>query len=95
MLDQISLILNTLNIFLHFPFFKENLSYVGDLRTFNVNNCEKCEKLFKRPSDLKRHHQMVYGGTNPEELHRCNYCEKTFGWKSYLKRPIKTNHSHT
>ena len=70
---------------------------MGDLRTLNVNKCEKCEKLFKRPSDLKQHHKMVHGvgGPNSEKLHQCNYCEKTFGWKSSLERHIKTKHSDT
>ena len=76
----------------HYKLTKENLSYVGHLDTLNVN---RCDKLFKRASDLKRHHQMVHGDENPKQPHKCLICEKTFVWKSSLKRHVKTKHTDT
>ena len=78
----------------HNELLKENLSYVEDLDSLNVNRCVQCEKVFTRGSDLKQHMKQVHGDGNLKQEHKCTSCEKPFGWKKSLQKHVKSKHSH-
>ncbi|QYB17539.1 hypothetical protein PV-S19_0175 [Pacmanvirus S19] len=59
--------------------------------------CEKCGKVFKKPSDLERHKNKktpcIVENLSPEELvnpNRCLHCNKIYSKKENLTRHIKS-----
>ncbi|CAB0034296.1 unnamed protein product, partial [Trichogramma brassicae] len=51
--------------------------------------CEKCEKKFRKKSDLFKHQRIIHEGRKD---HACDNCEKKFGYKSDLLHHQKTVH---
>ena len=57
----------------------------------NENNtqCEICEKIFRKQSELEIHLKAIHEHQKDTE---CNICGKSFTVASYLRKHIKTIH---
>ena len=54
--------------------------------------CEKCNRLFSLPANLKRHIKLLHDGSKNE---KCNACDANFSHKTELKIHLrKTHHKH-
>ena len=51
--------------------------------------CDICDKIFKAPSEMKRHFESEHKNEKP---FKCEYCDMRFTYTSTLNKHIKTSH---
>ena len=65
-----------------------NLDFHEGIRKMTLEECDQCEKRFKRKADFTRHIVNIHEG----KLFSCDFCQNTFPRKDNLQRHIRTKH---
>ena len=65
-----------------------NLDFHEGIPEMKLEECDQCEKRFKRKADLTRHIVNIHEG----KVFSCDICQKTYARNDNLQRHIRTKH---